>query len=152
MAESLYNTDFYQWSQTQAAALRAKDWAALDLENLAEEIESLGRSDRRAIVHQLERLLLHLLKLRTQATHRPRAGRMWRSSVRQARHAIAQLIVESPSLQDYPAQQLALAYRHARQQAADQTGLPLETFPETCTWPLAQVLDEDFLPEETDPA
>jgi Domain of unknown function DUF29 len=54
--------DFYQWTQAQAAALRAKDWGALDLENLAEEIESLGRSERRAIAHQLERVLIHLLK------------------------------------------------------------------------------------------
>jgi Domain of unknown function DUF29 len=51
-----YDTDFYRWTQTQAAALRAKDFATLDLENLAEEIESLGRSDRRAIVSHLERL------------------------------------------------------------------------------------------------
>ena len=74
------------------------------------------------------------------------------SGAARPRHAIAQLIAESPSLHDYPAQQLASAYRHARQQAADQSGLPLETFPETCPWPLAQVLDEDFLPEETGPA
>jgi hypothetical protein len=127
MTEPLYDIDFYQWTQTQAAALRAKDWAALDLDNLAEEIDSLGRSDRRAIMHQLERLLIHLLKWLTQPAHRARAGRMWRSSMRQARHAIAQLTGESPSLHDYPAQQLALTYRHARQQAADQTGLPLLT-------------------------
>jgi hypothetical protein len=49
----LYDTDFYQWTQTQAAALRQKDFAALDLANLAEEIDSLGKSDRRAITHQL---------------------------------------------------------------------------------------------------
>lgn len=147
MTEPLYDIDFYQWTQTQAAALRAKDWAALDLDNLAEEINSLGRSDRRAIMHQLERLLIHLLKWLTQPTHRARAGPMRRSSIRQARHAIAQLTEESPSLHDYPAQQLALAYRHARQQAADQTGLPLTMFPEACPWRVAQVLDEDFLPE-----
>jgi hypothetical protein len=57
-----YGADFYQWTQMQAAALRAKDFAALDLDNLAEEIGSLGRSDRRAIVSHLECLLLHLLK------------------------------------------------------------------------------------------
>ena len=54
-----YDSDFYRWMQKQAAALRVKDFAALDLENLAEEIESLGRSDRGAIVSHLERLLLH---------------------------------------------------------------------------------------------
>jgi hypothetical protein len=74
MTEPLYDIDFYQWTQTQAAALRAKDWAALDLDNLAEEINSLGRSDRRGIMQQLERLLIRLLEWLTQPTHRARAG------------------------------------------------------------------------------
>jgi hypothetical protein len=139
-----YDTDFYQWTQTQAAALRAKDVAALDLDNLAEEIDSLGRSDRRAITHQLERVLVHLLKWAYQAPQRARYGRSWRRSVRQARHAIAKLIDESPSLHDYPARQLASAYRYARQQAAEETGLPLTTFPEDCPWAPAQILDADF--------
>jgi hypothetical protein len=143
-----YDTDFYAWTQAQAAAIRAKDLAVLDLENLAEEIESLGRSDRRAITHQLERLLLHLLKWVYQPDQRARRGRGWRGSVRQARTAIADLLEESPSLRDYPAQRVALAYRRARQQSAIQTGLPLATFPETCPWSSAQLLDEDFWPED----
>ena len=119
-----YDTDFYAWTQAQAAALRAKKWLALDVDNLAEEIESLGRSDRRAITHQLERLLLHLLKWVYQAGQLPRYGRSWRRSIYQARTAIADLLEESPSLRDYPAQRLALAYQRARQQAAIHAGLP----------------------------
>jgi hypothetical protein len=141
-----YDTDFYRWTQAQAEALRAKDWPALDVANLAEEIESLGRSDRRAIVHQLERLLLHLLKWRYQPDERERRGRGWLNSILQARHAIAALITESPSLHDYPEQQLTAAYRHARRSAAVQTGLPVATFPESCPWSLNQIQDEDFLP------
>ena len=90
-----YDTDFYRWTQTQAAALRAKDFAALDLGNLAEEIESLGRSDRRAVVSHLERLLLHLLKWREQPQGR---GPSWRSTIRHARREIGKLLAESPSL------------------------------------------------------
>jgi hypothetical protein len=148
MTKTTYDTDFYAWTQAQAAALRAKKWLALDVDNLAEEIESLGRSDRRAITHQLERLLLHLLKWVYQPDQRARRGRGWRGSVRQARTAIADLLEESPSLRDYPAQRVALAYRRARQQSAIQTGLPLATFPETCPWSSAQLLDEDFWPED----
>jgi Domain of unknown function DUF29 len=122
--------DFYQWTQAQAAALRAKDWGALDLENLAEEIESLGRSERRAITHQLERVLIHQLKWVYQAPQRARYGRSWRRSIYQARAAVADLIEESPSLQHYPAQQVGRAYRRARQHAAIETGLPLATSPE----------------------
>jgi hypothetical protein len=148
MSDPLYDTDFYTWTQTQAAAVRAKDWAALDIENIAEEIESLGRSDRRAITHQLERLLLHLLKWVYQPQERARRGRSWRGSVRQARTAIADLIEESPSLHDLPAERLARAYARARVQAMEQTGLPLATFLEVCPWTPAQVLDEAFWPEE----
>jgi len=148
MTKATYEADFHAWTQAQAEALRGKDWPALDLVNLAEEIESLGKRDRRAITHQIERLLLHMLKWVYQPAERHRRGRGWRGSTLQARHEIAKLIDESPSLRDYPAQQLAGAYRHARAQAALQTGLPLRTFPEACPWPLPQVLDEDFWPEE----
>jgi hypothetical protein len=146
-----YDTDFYRWTQTQAAALRAKDFAALDLGNLAEEIESLGRSDRRAVVCHLERLLLHLLKWREQPQGR---GPSWRSTIRHARREIGKLLAESPSLHDYPARQMAAAYRHAREDAADATGLPLTTFPEACPWAPEQVWDADFWPvmEEQDDA
>jgi Domain of unknown function DUF29 len=142
-----YDTDFYAWTQAQAQALRTKDWPALDVDHLAEEIDSLGRSDRRAITHQLKRLLLHVLKWVYQPDQRRRYGRSWRRSVHQARAAIADLMEESSSLQDYPAQRVAVAYRRARRQAAEDIGLPLATFPETCPWDLAQVLDEDFWPE-----
>jgi ribosomal protein L29 len=139
-----YETDFYRWTQTQATALRVKDFAALDVDNLAEEIESLGRSDRRAIVSHLEGLLLHLLKWREQPQTR---GPSWRSTIRHARREIAKLLAESPSLHDYPARQIIAAYRHARQDAADETGHPLATFPEACPWVPEQILDADFWPE-----
>jgi hypothetical protein len=89
MSKSLYDTDFSSWTQTQAEALRAKDWAALDVEPLAEEIEDLGISIQHAIESHLERLLLHLLKLRYDPATRPR--RVWRLTVVQARHEIAKL-------------------------------------------------------------
>ena len=139
----LYDTDLYQWTQAQAAAIRAKDVAALDLEHLAEEIESVGIADEHAITRQLQRLLLHLLKWRYQPTRRTPS---WRRSVRQARDAIADRLERSPSLRDYPARRVPLAYRRARRDAADETGLPLATFPEACPWPLDRVLAEDWLP------
>jgi len=83
----LYETDFYTWTQIQAQALRAKDWAVLDVEHLAEEIESLGRSERFAIERQMERLLLHLLKWRYDPAERPRRG--WRLTMFDARGEIA---------------------------------------------------------------
>src|SRR5918999_5295845 len=92
---STYDTDFYAWTQTQAAALRAKDVAALDLEHLAEEIESLGKRDRRAVESYLEVILLHLLKWAYQSARR---GRSWEKSLLQARHRLAKLLRDNPSL------------------------------------------------------
>ena len=139
-----YDTDFYAWTQVQAAAIRAKEWAALDLEHLAEELEALGMNEKRAIGRQLTRLLTHLLKWRYQPTHRTPS---WRRSINQARDAISDVLADNRTLRDAPRQQLPLAYRRARRDAIDQTGLPRATFPEACEWPIAQVLDEDFWPE-----
>ena len=144
MTEAGYDRDFYAWTQAQAAAIRAKDVAALDIEHVAEAIETLGMNEKRAISRQLQRLLAHLLKWRYQPTHRTPS---WRRTIRQARDAIADVLEGSHSLRTYPSQRVPLAYRRARRDAADDTGLPLATFPEACPWPLAQVLDEDFFPE-----
>jgi hypothetical protein len=140
-----YDTDFYAWTQAQAAAIRAKDMAALDIEHLAEEVEDLGRAVRKGIGSQLERLLLHLLKWQYDPATDPR--RLWRVTIRHARREIAEELAENRSLHGYPAARLATAYRHARQDAVDETDLPQATFPEACPWTIAQVLDADFWPE-----
>jgi hypothetical protein len=138
-----YDTDFYAWTQAQAAALQAKDWAALDVVHLAEEIADVGNALRFTIESHLERLLLHLLKWRYDPGQDPR--RLWRLTIRHARREIAKRA--GGSLQDYPAHYLAAAYHLTREDAADETGLPLTTFPEACPWTPAQVLDPEFWPE-----
>jgi hypothetical protein len=144
MTEPLYDTDFYQWTQTQAAALRAKDVAALDLEHLAEEIESLGKRDRRAVESYLEVILLHLLKWAYQPERR---GRSWEKSLLQARHRLAKLLRDNPSLQNQVSEFLNDGYAYALRLTAVEMSLPLTTFPETCPWTGGQVLEEDFWPE-----
>jgi hypothetical protein len=139
-----YDTDLYAWSQAQAEALRAKDWGALDVANLAEEIESVGREQAHAVESYLAGLCLHLLKWRYQPARR---GKSWQLSMQVARQRIARRLRDSPSLRPRLPGLLADAYADARRLAATQTDLPLATFPEACPWPLAQVLDEDFLPE-----
>jgi Domain of unknown function DUF29 len=142
---STYDTDFYTWTQAQAAALRAKDWSALDVDHLAEEIADLGQTIENAIESQLDRLVLHLLKYRYDPAQRPRRG--WRLTIRHARRELARLLRKNPGLQHHPARYLPTAYRHARDDAPDATGLPLATFPAACEWTVDQVLDEDFWPE-----
>jgi hypothetical protein len=127
---TMYDTDFSTWAQAQAAALRAKDWAALDVAHLAAEIEDLGQSIENAIESQLERLLLHLLKYHFDPAQRPRRG--WRLTIRHARREIARRLRKNPGLQQHPARYLAEAYRHAREDAPDAIGLLPATFPEAC--------------------
>jgi hypothetical protein len=140
-----YDTDFYTWTQVQAAALRAKDWAALDIDHLAEEVDDLGASVRKGLVSQLERLLAHLLKWRYDPATDTR--RLWRLSILDARHEISKDLATNRTLLGFPAERLADAYRYARRVAALETELPLVTFPDACPWTIDQVLDEDFLPE-----
>jgi hypothetical protein len=142
---TLYETDFYQWTQEQAKALRAKDLAALDVDNLVEEIEDLGRNVEHAVESHLERLLHHLLKWRYHPAEEPRRG--WQLTIVHARREIAKYLRRNPSLQHRPERYLDEAYRYARQDASIETGLSLTVFPETCPWTIEQVLDMEFLPE-----
>ena len=142
----LYEQDFYQWTQEQAALLREGAWHDLDVTNLAEEVESLGKSDRRALGSHLRNLVLHLLKWHYQPAGR-HTGPSWRQSIRNARAEIAVLLEDSPSLRQAVPPLIARWYPLAREDAADETGLPLTTFPEACPWTPAQVLDVDFWPE-----
>jgi hypothetical protein len=120
----------------------------LDWENVSEEIESLGRSDKRAIESDLGVVLLHLLKWRYQP-NKQKSG--WRSSVIEHRARIRKLVRESPSLRDYPRQVLAEEYEIARNRAAEETGLAKNVFPETCPFDVSQVLDLNFWPDSAKP-
>jgi hypothetical protein len=143
----LYDQDFYAWTQQQAILLRAKKWHDLDYDNLAEELEALGKRDRRELERRLEVLVMHLLKWRYQPERRTRS-RSWRSTIREQRRRLARLLQDSPNLRSEVPTFLDDGYPHARGKALDETGLPSETLPPTCPWPPDQVLDDTFWPEE----
>jgi hypothetical protein len=139
-----YDQDLVRWARETAELIREGSWQAVDVEHLAEELEDLSKSERRAIASQLVRLLLHLLKWQYQPERRSDS---WIDSITDARLQIELAIQDSPSLRSYPNQVLAQSYQRARRSAAMQTGQPLATFPETCPYRLEQALDEAFLPE-----
>jgi hypothetical protein len=141
--DRLYDTDFYAWTQTQAQALRGKQWQALDLEHLAEEIESLGNEQRHAVHSHLRLLLWHLLTWAYQPDHRATS---WLLSIMNARAEIDARLERNPGLRPEVPALVQRAYPRARRLASAETGVPLATFPETCPWPLDQLLDEDLLP------
>jgi hypothetical protein len=137
------DSDYALWCAEQSARLRGGDLAGLDIVNIAEEIESLGRSDRREIESRLQVLLVHLLKWIYQAEKR---SGIWKGSIAESRRNIERLIVESPSLKAYPAAILKEEYAFARFKAAEETGMDENLFPAECPFPIEQVLDIRFLP------
>jgi hypothetical protein len=143
MPTSLYETDFGAWLQQQAEALRAKDWPTLDVDNLIEELDTLGRSERNALWSHLRILLMHLLKWRYQPERRTRS---WRGSITRARQHVARRL-QQPSLRRELPDFITEAYTDARRLAADETGMPLSRFPETCEWTAAELQNLDFLPQ-----
>ena len=138
-----YDGDFYAWTLETAQRLRAGQIDQVDLEQVAEEIEDMGKSDRRALESHLKILMLHLLKWQYQPTHR---GVSWRLSVINARDEISAILRDSPSLRPRLTELAASRYTGARKQAILETGLEPSTFPETCPFSIEQILQEDELP------
>ena len=137
--------DFALWSAEQAALLRAGKFDRVDLENVAEEIESLGRSGKYEIVSRLEVLLVHLLKWQFQPEQRTNS---WRATIREQRTRITDVLEESPSLKSYPGERVDRAYTIGLNDAITQTGLSESAFPVMCPYTIEQILDPDFLPGE----
>ncbi len=140
--ELLYEQDYYQWLTQTTKLLKEKKFTQLDLENLIEEIESLGKSEKRAIESNLIVVILHLLKWRYQPQ---KHSNSWKSSIREHRRRIQRLLTDSPSLKNYLAEIFATCYLAAKKQASDETGLSVVAFPEECPFSLTESLNEDFL-------
>ncbi len=142
---SLYETDFYAWTQHQAAVLRNNTWSELDTINLAEEVESLGRWDKRELGSRLHALLVHLLKWRYQPEQRD-DSHSWYDTIVEQREQIEELLADSPSLRPQVSDFLPLRYARARRRALRDTGLAETVLPEACPWTVEQILDEAFWP------
>jgi len=138
-----YQQDFALWSAEQASLIRSGTLNKVDLENVAEEIESVGNSERYEIDSRMEILLQHLLKWQFQPAKRKNG---WKGSIVEQRIRIARVIKRSPSLHNYPAENLEGSFVIGRNAAVTDTQLPEATFPETCPYTIEQILDPDFLP------
>ncbi len=139
-----YDSDFNEWTQAQGHALRSKRAADLDWENLAEEIESLGRFDQREVKSRLTTLLVHLLKWRYQPEKRSDS---WTDTIARERMELPFIFEQSPSLLGFAGGAFAKAYRLARSEAARQTRLPIRSFPSEPAFSMDDVLDPDFWPD-----
>jgi hypothetical protein len=139
-----YEDDFYAWTVEQAHLLRSGEVSGIDAANIAEEIESMGRSDRRELRSRLVVLMMHLLKWQ----HQPAArSRSWSATIDEQRLQIEEVLAESPSLRPIAAAMLSPAYAIARARAVAETGLAETAFPEACPFTAEEMLSRAFLPE-----
>jgi hypothetical protein len=139
-----YDHDFYAWTQEQARLLRAGRAAELDYEHIAEELEDMGKSEKRRLESHLTQLLAHLLKWRYQPERRSPS---WEITIIEQRARVKKTLTDSPSLKHTLPDTFSEAYWYARLEAARETGKPLEEFPQDLPWSLEQVMDEQFRPE-----
>ncbi|MCG5244011.1 DUF29 domain-containing protein [Azospirillum doebereinerae] len=144
MDQTLYDRDFYAWANEQAALLRAGKFDSADIARIAEEIESMGKTEKRELVNRLVTLMLHLLKWRFQPGLR---GNSWRLSIKEQRYRLADHMADNPSLKSKGAEAISDAYRLALIEAERETGLSESTFPPSCPWSFDTMIDHSFWPD-----
>ncbi|MEH1880327.1 DUF29 domain-containing protein [Nostoc sp.] len=145
LSPSLYDTDFYAWTQEQVTLLRNEQWSQIDLQNLIEEIQSLGKQQRQELRNRLSVLIGHLLKWQYQSGRRSRS---WLATLRIQRLDIAELLEDNPSLKPYLEEVLRKAYLKGVELAVGETDLSKRTFPVECPYSLSEIVDYDFYPGE----
>ena len=134
---SLYEQDFYQWTQEQAGLLKAGALSQLDVENLIEEVESMGKSQKKELLSRLTILLMHLLKWDYQPEFQSRS---WKSTIVTQRKEIRNLLEDNPSLRRIIQEKADILYRDAVEIASAETGLSESSFPETCHYSIEQIM------------
>ena len=147
MTTTTYKTDFFAWTQEQANRLRHEDYADLDLDNLIEELEDMGRSEQRELENRLAILLQHLLKFNCLPNSNPARG--WRLTIREQRRQIARHLRKNPSLRPLLPEAVSDLYPDACAGASDDLAFDQQdniVLPVRCPWTVEQMLDMDWLP------
>ncbi len=142
-SQNQYEQDFYAWTQKQSQLLRLGKFNALDLENLAEEIESLGKQQKQELRNRFGVLIGHLLKWEYQPQLR---GKSWRITIDLQRDEIKELLSENPSLNPYLGEAIAKSYKQAIALVGKETPLDISDLPATVPYTLAQIVDPHFYP------
>lgn len=141
---SLYEQDYYKWISTTVEQIRQGDFTNVDWENVLEELEALGKSEKRELKSRLMVLIEHLLKLAYWRTEREYNARGWKNTIIEQRRQIKLLLQDSPSLKAILADLLSECYTQARNDTSYKTELELETFPANPPFTVEQVLDFDY--------
>jgi hypothetical protein len=143
MNKITHDNDFYAWTQEQAYLLRTGQFHQIDVANIAEEIEDMGRSEKRELESRLEILIMHLLKWQFQPNL---SSRSWQLTIKEQRIRLEKLLKENPSLNSYLSDSLEKIYQLAIISAERETGL--SSFPENCPYSLTEIFSSEFLPND----
>lgn len=143
--KTLYDTDYYAWIEQQASLIRNNLPEELDYNNILEEIDALGRSEKRTLVSFLRNALVHMLKAKYQPMWHTKS---WDDSIEFSICEAKEMLEQCPSLKSKLDESFERAYRKARFEATKQTGLLIETFPKECPWTINEVLGEEFFKEQ----
>ncbi len=139
-----YEHDFYAWALTNAKLLREGKLEGIDTEHVAEELESMGKTQQRVLISRLTVLLAHLMKWQLQPELRSRS---WKNTIKIQRIDLQDLLQDNPSLRPQTGEALNRAYRKAKLLAAGDTNMDETNFPETCPYSFEQAMEEAFWPE-----
>lgn len=145
-AATLYEKDFYAWTQEQVKLIKMQAFNKLDMVHLQEELQIMGASEKRELESRLEKLLMHLLKWKYQPTYINKKS--WERTIKEQRIKLQRHLKDNPSLTNHDAfdERFKEAYETAILLAAEETGLDEEVFPNNCEWTAKQILDNTFFP------
>ena len=143
MSANLHDQDFHAWTIEQASLLKSKKLNEIDLDNLIEEIESMGSSERNQLQNRLKVLIGHLLKWQFQPTYRSRS---WNATIEEQRLSVLGLIEDNPSLRSILEERIAKAYPQGVLLAVKETDLDKKAFPLSCPYSTQELFDVDFYP------
>lgn len=141
--QDTYDTDFCAWAERNAELLRLGNFSEIDSQHIAEELESMGKSEKRELIHRLAILIAHLLKWKLQPRLRCNS---WKYTIKEQRLKITDLLEDSPSLNYDIDKKIGQAYKQALIIAARETGLEEDQFLAECPFNLDQALDNTFFP------
>jgi hypothetical protein len=136
--------DLYGWAVQTAQLLKDKKMNEVNFDEIVEELESLGRSEKHELINRLSLVMAHLLKWQFQPNMR---GHSWRYTIREQRDQAKIHWEDNPGLKGKLNEIMMKAYKVAVSKATKETGLDEKTFPQDCPYTLDQLMDETFYPE-----
>lgn len=141
-----YDEDVIAWANEQARLLRAGRFDMLDIEHLADEIEDVGKSEKRELASRMAILLCHLLKWQFQPERR---GNSWKHTINSQRKRLKRALGITPSLNAllHDREWFNDAWDDGLLMAANETGKETDAFPPACAWTIDELFDETFYPE-----